>query len=185
LADRERIFYTDANQLLQEDQRLIKAWIQVAERIIKTAKKENKKPTPKALPMSFIGYPVDHASDNYKMYNHVTKKAIVTRDISKWEEFNREMIKEIVPLDIELAANQRLYKLLEVGQNMGVNVIEFEEDELDEYEEFDDDLKAIVTQNLAPSSIPNQRNGIDIVPDDDSSDDEEIPVLGDRRIIDD
>jgi hypothetical protein len=43
LADRERIFYTDANQLLQEDQRLIKAWIQVAERIIKTAKKENKK----------------------------------------------------------------------------------------------------------------------------------------------
>jgi hypothetical protein len=95
------------------------------------------------------------------------------------------MIKEIVPLDIELAANQRLYKLLEVGQNMGVNVIEFEEDELDEYEEFDDDLKAIVTQNLAPSSIPNQRNGIDIVPDDDSSDDEEIPVLGDRRIIDD
>jgi hypothetical protein len=149
-------------------------------------KKFQKKFTPKALPMSFIGYPVDHASDNYKMYNHVTKKAIVTRDISKWEEFNREMIKEIVPLfDTELAANHRLYKLLEVGRNTGVDTIEFEEDELDEYEEFDDDLKAIVTQNLAPSPVPNQRDGIDIVPDDDSSDDEEIPVLGDWQIIDD
>jgi hypothetical protein len=47
-----------------------------------------KKFTPKAFPMSFIGYPENHASDNYKMYNHVTHKAVITRDISKWEEFN-------------------------------------------------------------------------------------------------
>jgi hypothetical protein len=107
------------------------------------------------------------------MYNHVMRKAITTRDISKWEEFNREMIKEIVPLfDTELTANHRLYKLLEVGRETGVDAIKFKEDEFDEYEVFDDET-------------PNQLNGIDIVPDNDSNDDEEIPVLGDRRTLGD
>jgi hypothetical protein len=124
--------------------------------------KFQKKFTPKALPMSsFIGNPVDHASDNYKMYNHVTRKAIIARDISKWEEFSCEMmIEEIVPLfDTELAANHRLYKLLEVRRETGVGTIKFEEDKFGEYEVFDDDLKTIVTQNLAPSLTPNQHNG--------------------------
>jgi ribonuclease HI len=44
VADRERIFYTEAEQLLQEDKRLIKAWLRIAERIIKTVKKENERP---------------------------------------------------------------------------------------------------------------------------------------------
>jgi hypothetical protein len=40
-----------------------------------------------------------------------------------------------------------------------VGTIKFEEDKFGEYEVFDDDLKTIVTQNLAPSLTPNQHNG--------------------------
>jgi hypothetical protein len=41
--DREKIFYTDAHTLLQEEQRYIKAWIKLAERIIKITKKRTRK----------------------------------------------------------------------------------------------------------------------------------------------
>jgi hypothetical protein len=43
--DREKIFYTDMDTLLQEDTRIIRAWVKLAVRIIKITKKELLKPT--------------------------------------------------------------------------------------------------------------------------------------------
>jgi hypothetical protein len=45
VSDREKIFYTEAEQILQGDTRLIQTWLRMAERIIKTAKKENDRST--------------------------------------------------------------------------------------------------------------------------------------------
>jgi hypothetical protein len=140
--------------------------------------KFQKKFTPKAFPMSFIGYPANHASDNYKMYNHVTRQAVVTRDISKWEVFNREIISEVVPLfDGELIAQHKLMKLMKNAEDKtGVKGIEFNEDEVDEVE-----LDAITKHFQAQSN-----GGPNLIPSDDDSDDDEdsVPVLG-HRIIDD
>jgi hypothetical protein len=38
-------FYATAEQILQGDTRLIKTWLRMAERIIKTTKRENDRPT--------------------------------------------------------------------------------------------------------------------------------------------
>jgi hypothetical protein len=38
--DREKIFYMEEAELLKEDQRFIKSWLRLAERIIRTVKKE-------------------------------------------------------------------------------------------------------------------------------------------------
>jgi hypothetical protein len=45
VSDREKIFYTEAEQILQGDTWLIKTWLRMAKRIIKTAKKENDRST--------------------------------------------------------------------------------------------------------------------------------------------
>jgi hypothetical protein len=115
------------------------------------------------------------------MYNHVTRKAIITRDISKWEVFNREMIQKIVPLfDEKLVENHKLMKLKELGKEIGVDAMEFEDEELEDDGAIDDDLKTFINQQTIPASTPN-KFGINIVPDDDSDDEDEIiPVLGNR-----
>jgi hypothetical protein len=139
--------------------------------------KFQKKFTPKAFPMSFIGYPENHASDNYKMYNHVTRQAVITRDISKWEEFNREVISEVVPLfDAELIAEQKLMKLMKNAEEItGAKGIEFDDDEVDEAEL--DAITRLQSENTA-------NGGPNLIPDDDSDDEESIPTLG-QRIVDD
>jgi hypothetical protein len=43
--DREKIFYMEEAELLKEDQRFIKSWLQLAERIIRTVKKEAQRHT--------------------------------------------------------------------------------------------------------------------------------------------
>jgi hypothetical protein len=43
--DREKIFYADMDTMLKEDTRTIRAWVKLAERIIKSTKKEQLKPT--------------------------------------------------------------------------------------------------------------------------------------------
>jgi hypothetical protein len=141
--------------------------------------KFQKKFTPKAFPMSFIGYPANHASDDYKMYNHVTRQAVITRDISKWEEFNREIISEVVPLfDGELIAQHKLMKLMKnAEETTGIKGIEFNEDEVDEFQ-----LEAI-TKNFQSEDTAG---GPNLIPNDDDSDDEDsIPILGPRIVDDD
>jgi hypothetical protein len=132
--------------------------------------KFQKKFTPKSFPMSFIGYPVNHALDNYKMYNHVTRQAVITRDIAKWEDFNQEMISEVVSLfDGELIAQHKLMKLMQnAEETTGVKGIKFNEDEVNEVE-LDAITKDFQTANHdGPNLIPN---------DDDSDEEDNLPVL--------
>jgi hypothetical protein len=112
------------------------------------------------------------------MYNHVTRQAVITRDISKWEEFNREVITEVVPLfDEELISQHKLMKILnKAGEDTGLQGVEFKEDEVDEVE-----LDAIT--KLQSESSNN--GGPHVIPEDNDSDDDEnsIPILG-PRIVD-
>jgi hypothetical protein len=44
-SDREKIFYKDREQMLQEDTRYIKAWLKLAQRAFSVAKKEQAAPS--------------------------------------------------------------------------------------------------------------------------------------------
>jgi hypothetical protein len=138
--------------------------------------KFQKKFTPKAFPMSFIGYPANHALDNYKMYNHVTRQAVITRDISKWEKFNRDIISELVPLfDGESVAQHKLMNLMKnAEETTSVKEIEFNDDEVDKVE------LEVITKDLVQTrntGVPN------LIPNDDDSDDEDnVPILGPRLV---
>jgi hypothetical protein len=142
--------------------------------------KFQKKFTPKAFPLSFIGYPDNHASDSYKMYNHVTRQAVITRYISKWEEFNREIITKVVPLfDEELISQHKLMKIMnKAEETTGLQGVEFEEDEIDEVE-----LEA-----LTKLQSENSNGGPNLIPADDTDSDDDdnfVPILGQRTVVHD
>jgi hypothetical protein len=112
------------------------------------------------------------------MYNHVTRQAVITRDISKWEEFNREIITEVVPLfDEELISQHKLMKIMnKAEESTGLKGIEFKDDEVDKIE-----LEAITKLQTESSN----NGGPHVIPDDNDSEDDDnpLPILG-PRIVD-
>ena len=53
-------------------------------------KKIKKKLAPKAIPCYMIGYAKGHSGDTYRMYNPITKKVIMSRDI-KWADWTTKL----------------------------------------------------------------------------------------------
>jgi hypothetical protein len=67
------------------------------------------------------------------MYNYETRKCILSRDISNWENFNVETAAERLPLfDKDLVVRRKKFnELKKAADNIDVDAVEFDEDEFD------------------------------------------------------
>ena len=58
--------------------------------------------SPKGLKVIFIGYPEDHAGDTYRLYNPLTRKCLMSRNVTWMEWHGRQTAQDDMPLFSEL-----------------------------------------------------------------------------------